>query len=403
MVACAVAGCFFSYGFLLRVSPGVMVGDLMREFGATALILGNLSAFYFYPYAVLQIPIGLWMDRTGPRATMTLACAVVALGCYVFASSESLQCAYAGRFLIGVGCALTWPGFLMVVHQWFPSRFAFLAGIGQVGAMFGGILGQAPLAAAVGRYGWQNTMLALAATGVLLSVALSLSVRNRVMTSQVDDGSWHSLKTVMREPHSWFAAVFSLSMAAQILAFGGLWGVPFLSLAYGIERTSAAGIVSLMFAGSALGAVLTGWWSDRTSTREIPMMVSALLCLGAGCSVIIIPDWRLPILSALTLLWGLGTGGLVLGFAVAREANPSNASGLVVGLVNTFVVGSGAVFQLLIGFLLDFKWQGAIENGVRLYASDHYRLALMSLMVVVVIGMACVVGIRVSRTASQQL
>lgn len=371
-----------------------MVDDLMREFGATALILGHLSAFYFYPYALLQIPIGLWMDRTGPRATMTAACALVAAGCYVFACSESLYEAYAGRALIGIGCALTWPGFLMIVHQWFPSRFAFLAGLGQLSAMLGGIVGQAPLAAAVGRFGWQSAMLALAVIGVVLCIALSVCVRNRDSFSQSKQGSWNSLKTVMGNPRSWLAAVFGLSMAAQILAFGGLWGVPFLSVAFGFERTAAAGIVSLMFAGSAIGATLFGWWSDRVAGREILMLACSLICLTAGCAVIFVPGWSIGTLGGLILLWGIGTGGLVLGFALARDANPSNSSGLAIGLVNTFAVGSGAVFQLLVGWLLDLNWQGGVEHGVRVYELGGFRVALTSLMVMVVFGMLCILGMR---------
>jgi MFS family permease len=110
--------------------------------------------------------------------------------------------------------------------------------------------------------------------------------------------------------------------------------------------------------------------------------------------VIFVPGWSIGTLCGLILLWGIGTGGLVLGFAFAREANPSNSSGLAIGLVNTLAVGSGAVFQLLIGFLLDLNWQGSVEHGVRVYELGDFRVALTSLMVMLVFGMLCILGIR---------
>ncbi|HFA59161.1 MAG TPA: MFS transporter, partial [Rhodospirillales bacterium] len=59
----ALAALFYAYGFLQRVAPGVMAGDLMRDFALDGALLGTLSAAYFYAYAAVQIPAGLFMDR----------------------------------------------------------------------------------------------------------------------------------------------------------------------------------------------------------------------------------------------------------------------------------------------------------------------------------------------------
>ena len=124
------------------------------------------------------------------------------------------------------------------------------------------------------------------------------------------------------------------------------------------------------------------------------MTTCASMCLIAGSAVILVPGWPLLVLSSLIFVWGVGTGGLVLGFAAARAVNPSNASGLTVGLVNTLVVGSGGVCQLLVGFLLDLNWSGEMQRGVRVYEAGDFRLALMSLMVIVVVGLLCIAGAR---------
>src|SRR5258705_10372261 len=99
--AVALGGLFFAYAFVLRVSPSVMVEELMRDFAVGAAVLGNLSAFYFYTYAGLQIPVGLLMDRIGPRRLTAAAALLCAVGSLLFAISDTVALASVGRALIG--------------------------------------------------------------------------------------------------------------------------------------------------------------------------------------------------------------------------------------------------------------------------------------------------------------
>ena len=223
--AFVVGASFFAYAFALRVAPGVMVEELMASFAVGGAILGNLSAFYFYTYAGLQIPVGILMDRIGPRRLMTAAAAIVAVGCVVFAASTELHGAYLGRALIGIGCAFSWPGTLALVHLWFPKKFALLAGVSQFIAMGGAMLGQAPLALAVERFGWRDASMSLAVLGVALAVLIYLTARDKPQpTSNKDkpDSSWLS---ALCNKQTLLAAGFGLAMTAGILTIGGLWGV----------------------------------------------------------------------------------------------------------------------------------------------------------------------------------
>src|SRR4030095_7988802 len=97
-LAWATASFFFFYAWIMRVAPSVMVEELMREFAVGAGVLGNLSAAYFYGYAGMQIPVGLMLDRFGPRRLITIATIVCAGGCVLFATGSSLAAVTAGRF-----------------------------------------------------------------------------------------------------------------------------------------------------------------------------------------------------------------------------------------------------------------------------------------------------------------
>lgn len=392
--AAFLLGClFFCYGFFQRVTPSVMVEDLMRDFGVGAAVLGNLSAFYFYSYAVLQIPVGLLLHRFGPRRLLSSAAAVCAFGSLVFALAPDVNLAYVGRLMVGAGAGFTWVGALTLVTLFFPlNRFALLVGVTQFFGMAGGVFGQAPLAAAVAGFGWRATLIVAAAAGAVLGALIYLIVRDRPQPA-VGGGAAAAismaaaLRLVASNPQTWIGALLGGSLVGPVLAFGGLWGVPYLMLTYGIDRPSAAGATSLFFVGFGLGAPMFGWLSDFIGRRRVPLLIGS----GCGLATVLVlfygPALPLWLACALFALHGLGAGGMVVSIAAAREHNPPDVTGAVYGLVNTAVVGGGALLQPLIGLLLDLQWDGQMAAGARVYSPGAYRLALSVLPVVSMLGL----------------
>ena len=169
----------FGYAFFQRVTPGVMVSDLMRDFAIGGGMLGVLSALYFYPYFLLQVPLGALLDRIGPRLLMSGAVFLAGLGSVLFGTAESLAAAYAGRILIGVGSAVGFLGSMSLAARWFPPRrFAFLTGLAMFLAMMSGMLGQGPLAVFVEAFGWRASQWALGIFGFALALMIFAFVRD---------------------------------------------------------------------------------------------------------------------------------------------------------------------------------------------------------------------------------
>jgi len=170
---------FYFYELMLLVSPSVMMDDLAITFKTSAEQLGSLAAFYYYAYALMQIPVGLLMDRFGPRILLTLAAAFCAVGCLIFGSAHSLLIAQIGRFVMGVGGSFAVVGCLKLASLWFPvNRFAFLTGIMVAVGMMGGVFGQAPIAKIVMSIGWRDTVLLGAVAGMILSLIIWFVISN---------------------------------------------------------------------------------------------------------------------------------------------------------------------------------------------------------------------------------
>lgn len=386
--AWALASLFFFYALALRVSPSVMVDELMRDFAMGGAILGNLSAFYFYAYAALQIPVGVMLDRLGPRRLMSGGAALAGMGGLIFAAADSIAVAYLGRLLLGAGSAFSWVGALTVIVHWFrPRRFAGLAGGTQAIGMVGAICGQAPLGILVGAYGWRPGMLGLGLFGLALGLMIFAAVRDRPRVAQHGAaGIAAGLRIAIAQPQTWLSGVFGMAMVAPISAFGGLWAVPYLMQAHGMDRTEAAGLTSLIFVSWAVGAPLLGGLSDRLGKRRLLMALGALpagLCLGA---LPLTHGAPAAVLGLLMAVQGVAASSMVVGVALAREHTPPQVSSTAMGVVNMFVIGSGALFQPLIGLLLDLNWDGRIVDGARVYSPAAYGWALS------VLPAACLIG-----------
>ena len=383
-VVCGLGALFFLYAFFHRVTPSVMINDLMRDFGVNAAVLGNLAAFYFYAYAALQLPGGVMLDRWGPRRVLAMATLVCAAGSLLFATADGLGQAHLGRLLIGAGCGFSWIGVLKLTTIWFPpDRFALVGGLATMLGMVGAIGGQAPLAAVVEVTGWRATLVGAAVFGGLLAVLIWLVVRDgerpaAAARTTTMAGVWRGLGSVLATPQTWLVALFGSMMVPCVAAFAGLWAVPYMMAAYGLGRPAAAATASLVLVGFGVAAPLIGWWSDRIGRRKLPMLIGSSLALAAVMALVFLPDLPLGAAYVLLVVYGAASSSFVLSFAVGREHNLPEVAGSAMGFINMTVMMAGAVFQPLIGWLLDLNWDGGMEDGARIYSVEAFQSAFLA-------------------------
>ena len=234
-----LAASVFGFAFFQRVVPGTIVDDLMREFAIGGALLGTLSALYFYPYVILQVPLGALYDQLGARIILSVGMALAAAGTLVFAVSDTLWLAYLGRILIGIGAAVGFLGTLSIAGRWFPpERFAFLAGLSMFIAMICGMAAQAPLAVVVSSIGWRTAMTSSAIVAFVLALLIVLFVQNapdhtprnpmRDVWREVGRGLWQAAKLW----RVWRIALIAAAMSGPMLTIAGLWGIPYLMQAY---------------------------------------------------------------------------------------------------------------------------------------------------------------------------
>lgn len=388
-VVWGLGAAFYLSGFYQRVAPAVMTDYLMTDFNIGAAALGNLSAFYFYSYVAVQIPTGILADYWGPKKLLTAGAFIAALGAFLFAAAPNILFANLGRLLIGGSVGVGWVALLMLSIHWFPPRrFAMTSGLGLFFGIAGAVSAGVPLRILADQFGWRPVMLASAGVSLIIAVSLWIIVRDdpsergyasfappSITGSHSPASLFAGLLKVFRYKNTWLLSIAPSGLAGPVLAFSGLWGVPFLATHYGLTPAKSAALTSMLLVAWAVGGPLLGALSDRIGGRK-PIYVTGCFAACAGWSVILfVPDLPLWVLTFLLSVVGFASGAMILGFAFVKESVPPSLAGTVSGVCNMGVMFGPMVLQPAMGYVLDSNWNGLLENGIRIYHLGAYQSA----------------------------
>lgn len=365
----------------------------MRDFNADGTAIGALSSMYFYTYAAIQIPVGVLIDRYGPRKLLALSAVVSAVASLGFALSPSVFAASISRAFIGGSVAFAFVGTLSIAATFFkPARFAMLAGILLAVGMAGAIVGQAPLRLLVESLGWRGSFYVLAVWAVLMSVLAWMIVPRRPEATFATGTADRPMVAwpVFSNLQTWACGGIGFGLAAVMLAFGGLWSVPWLITVYSLSAADASLLTSTMFIGWMVGSPIAGWLSDKIQRRKPVLLAGAVVSLLSFAIIVLVPALSKPSLSVLYFLNGLGGSCMVVCFGLVREWNTPKGNATAIGFANMCVVGSGALLQPLVGWMLDNRWQGVFNDGVRQYPAEAFQAAFIVLLIVLLVANLCI-------------
>jgi MFS family permease len=371
-----------------------MTDYLMADFRIGAAALGNLSAFYFYSYVFMQVPTGVLADRWGPRKLLTAGACVASLGAFLFAAAPTILVANIGRLLIGGSVGVAWVSVLKLSTGWFPSRrFALTSGLALLCGLLGAVSAGVPLRILVNHFGWRPVMFFSAVGALVIAISLWIIVRDdpsergyksfAPSDRAESDRPWSilsGLSKVFRYKNTWLLTLAPGGIVGPVLAFSGLWGVPFFTTHYGLSPVKSAALTSTLLVAWGVGGPLLGGLSDRIGLRK-PLYLSGCIisCVGWGLILFVqgLPVW---LLTVLMIFVGLASGAMIIGFVFAKESVPSPLAGTVTGVCNMGVMMGPMLLQPVMGLVLDKNWSGVMENGIRIYDLGAYRAAFTLMM-----------------------
>jgi sugar phosphate permease len=383
-----------AFGYILvyfhRLCPAVVALDMMRDLRAGGALLGLLGSAYFYPYAIMQLPAGLLSDSWGPRRTITLFFGVAFAGSLLLGFAPSLFWAVVGRALVGLGVSMLFVPTMKVLAEWFRVReFATMTAILMAMGGIGVLTAATPLAVLSTWIGWRLSFVVVGICTLILGILVWLFVRDRPADlgwpSPSDPsgpapspiGLMQGMKKVLSYPRFWPVAIWFFFDCAVFFPFGGLWGGPYLMEVYGLSKAKAGHILSMIAVGMIVGSPLLSFLSNRIFKARKPVLVlSSLVVLGLTSLLAFYTD-KLPIPGLYLITLGLGifsSAIVVIGFTTTKELFPVQMAGTSTGLVNLFPFAGGAVFQPVLGYLLERN--GQVGGAFTLAGYEEAFLAL---------------------------
>ncbi len=381
----ALAVFFYLYEYFIRVSPTVMVPELMQSFHIEAVQIGILAAAYLYAYAFMQIPVGMMMDKYGARRLLSFAAFVCAIGCGFYAGTDYYWFVVIGRILMGIGSAFGFLGMVYICSHWFErTKIATMIAIGNSFGMVGAIAGEGPLALSVIKFGWRAPILFLGAVGLLLAIVMFFVLRSDddCRIEQQDEKSREkidvkaNLKEVASNPQSWLIGIGTFLIYSTTTGFAALWGVPFLQSTYGFGKDKASFAISMIFVGWIVGGPLLGKISDRIKHRRLILIFSSI----AGAILMSVLVYRLNLsivlLYAILFLVGFCSSAENLCYCLAIEHNPQKAKGVASAFINFILFLGAASIPIIVGSLLQIHWDGSSVGGIPAYSASSYKFAL---------------------------
>ncbi len=354
--------------YFYRVSLAVVASDISRELHLSPAQLGSLSGVLFYVYAAAQLPLGPMIDRLGSRLVISGCGVLTTAGGILFSQADTLFVAMIARVLIGVGTAsVLMATFTLFSHWYSKQEFGRVSGFMVALGNLGNLAATAPLALAVGAYGWRNSFLAVGGVQALVTLLVFMRVQDRPQTGTVHDQTVHDKSETDRKAPMmaawgeifgsrdfWLLGGLAFSWYGNYLALQALWGGPYLMEVLHLSREATGSMLMFTSFGFIVGstfndAVARRFFKSYKKTLLTGQLVLLLLMTAFLGWAEAIPQ---PLLAGVFFAIGLAVSSGVMIYPIIRSMFPVNIVGTALTSLNFYVLMGAAVTQQVMGIII---------------------------------------------------
>lgn len=369
-------GYFFSYFF--RAVNAVVSPDLIRDVGLSAADLGLLSAAYFFTFAFAQIPLGVLLDRFGPRRVQGTLYCLAGLGAFLFSLGESMFMLTLSRGLIGIGVSGGLMAALKAIVQWFPrDKIALINGLYFVSGSMGALAATTPLEWALRFSDWRGLFAILGATTIAAGLGIVFIVPDKpggavIKSLQEQIGE---IGKIYRDSYFWRIAPLMFTCGSANMAIQGLWAAPWLAEVEGLGRAAVASHLFVMAVAMVFGAMLSGVMAS--ALQRFGLSLATICGLAAALTIVVFLVVTLRIFEATYVLWAMvGFVGIQTSVVFAAMAHhfPESVVGRANTACNVLVFAMAFVYQFGIGMIVE-RWPADAQGA---YPELAYRTAFLA-------------------------
>lgn len=387
-------GYFLSY--LYRVVNAVIAPDLIRDAGLEAGSLGLVTSAYFLTFAAFQLPLGVLLDRIGPRRTEAALLVFAALGAVVFGLAESMSGLILGRALIGFGVSACLMAAFKAFVIWFPrERLPFVNGCQMAAGGLGAIAGTIPIEVVLGILDWRGVFFMLAGLTLLVALIILTVVPEHTsgQTRESFAAQFQGIGKVFTSGLFWRTAPLTVAAQATFLSIQSLWAGPWLRDVAGLDRAAVADHLLLIATSMVAGFLSIGWTAQQLSRFGLPPLLFAACSIAVFIAVqaaLVLQPSDPGVVTVLWMAFGFfGTSGIVP-YAALSQQFPPYLAGRVNSGMNLMVFVTAFAAQWGIGAVIGLWDTGSAEG----YAAAGYRAAFAVMLTLQILALLWFVSFR---------
>ncbi len=382
-----LASFFYAYQYILRVTPSVLMSDLLTKFHVNAEQFGQFSGIYYIGYAAMHIPIGILLDRVGPKIILPLSILLSVLGMMPLIYSNEWAYPTLGRLLIGMGSSGAILGVFKIIRMGFgDANFNRMLGISATIGLIGAIWGGEPLQLLLDNFGLEKLIWIISAIGFVLAIGIYIAMPKQKTDDTVNNSSiLVDIKNVLTNKKVLFTCLLGGMMVGPLEGFADVWGKEYLKSSMGFDNDLASGLPSYIFFGMCFGAPIITFLADKF--RSYFGFIIAAGVIMASSFIWVFSSTFTPIeLKILFSVVGVMCVYQILVIYLASTFVHESIIGLTTACANMIIMLFGYLFHSIIGKIMDLNWDGTIVDGARVYPPEAFVQGLSIIPIGLIIG-----------------
>lgn len=347
-----IASFFYAYQYILRVMPNIMLDNFIQQFHIDSLIFGQFSGVYYLGYSLMHLPIGIMLDRFGPRKIMTACILLTVLGLLPILFAERWVYPMIGRALIGMGSSAAILGIFKIIRMAFKEKYftrmlSFSVTIGLLGAIYGG----GPVSYLCSSLGYKMVV------QIFIIIGLSLAALTYLIVPEIEKTKQSAsiaadIKLVITNRQIIVLCLLAGLMVGPLEGFADVWGSSFLKNVYGFNASLASYLPSMIFMGMCFGAPALSFLAEKTN-NYLGVIIGVGLVMMLVFLALISQQLTANTMAFGFILVGICCAYQILAIYKTLTYMPEHVAGITTAIANMIIMSFGYAFHSTIGFLIN--------------------------------------------------